>query len=99
MADHTIAADEQGIHNITLTAGVVDTVTFADDVTEVEIVNMTGTAAVYFTVDGTTPTVAGRKTRLLPAAVTSVEIEPTTSGPTVVKLISPGTPTISVARS
>ena len=99
MANHTIAADEQGVHNVQLAAGTVDTFSFADDVTQVAITNMTGTAAIYFTVDGTTPEVAGKKSRLVPAAIAQVEIEPTTSGPTTVKVISSGTPTVSVARS
>lgn len=99
VADHTVAADEQGVHNITLTAGTVDTVTFADDVTQIRVTNMTGTAAVYYTVDGSTPTVAGKNTRLLPAAIGSVLVEPPSSGPTAVKLISSGTPAVSVARA
>lgn len=99
VADHTVAADEQGVHAVALTASTVDTVTFADDVTRITITNMTGTAPIYYTVDGSTPTVAGKNTRLVPAAVTHVDVEPATSGPTTVKLISPGTPTVSVARS
>lgn len=83
MATNTVAADEQGVHGIQLAAGTVDTVTFTDDVSEIEIVNMTGTAAIYFTVDGTEPTVGGKKTRLLPAAITTVEIEPPTAGAAV----------------
>jgi hypothetical protein len=99
VADYTIAGDEIGVHAVPLVASTVSTFTFADDVTEVTITNMTGTAPIYYTLDGTAPTVAGAKTRLVPADIVSVEVEPTGSGPSVVKLISPGTPTVSVARS
>jgi hypothetical protein len=42
-----------------LTASTVDTVTFDYHVPEVEVINLNG-AGLYFTVDGSTPTVAGR---------------------------------------
>ncbi len=99
VADYNVAANEIGAHNITLPANTVVTVDFADDVPEVEIVNMSGSAAVYVTVDRSTPTVAGRNTYLLPAAIGGIELEPPTAGGTSVRLISSGTPTISVARS
>jgi hypothetical protein len=63
----------------------------------VEALNVTGTAAVYFTTDGTTPVVGANGTHCLPAAIGFVEVNDETSGPTsVIKLISSGTPTVSV---
>ena len=99
MASHTIADGEWGIHNVTLTAGAEDTFTFPDDVTEVEVLSHDGAATIYFTVDGTAATITGRHCRILPAAVSSVTAEPPTAGPTVVRVISSGTPTISVTRT
>lgn len=99
MATYTVASGEVGKHNFTLTASTVDTVTFADDIDEVSIINLDGAAAVYFTTNGTTPTVAGASTYVLPAAIGTATFQPFTAGPTVVKVISAGTPTISVQRS
>lgn len=63
----------------------------------VEVLNRSGDAAVYFTTDGTAPTVGGDNTHVLPAAVSAVEVDDETPGPTcVVKLISAGTPAVSV---
>ncbi|MGW7350960.1 hypothetical protein [Streptomyces sp. NPDC054784] len=99
MADYQVQPGEIGIHALTLTAGQATTVTFPDDVDEIEILSHDGAAAVYFTVDGTAPAVEGRSSRVLPAAVTSVQVEPPTAGPTVVKLISAATPKVSVTRT
>jgi hypothetical protein len=99
MATHNVAAGEIGAHAFALAAGVVDTVTFADDLDEVTVIGLDGSAAVYFTLDGSTPTVGGANTYVLPAAVGTAAFEPATSGHTVVKLISAATPTISVQRS
>lgn len=82
--------------HVTLTAATVATVTLESDYNNVEIVNVDGAAAVYVTIDGTTPTVAGDDTIVLPAAIGSVELEPQTATATVVKLISAGTPKVSV---
>lgn len=64
----------------------------------VEVLNVDGSAAVYFTTDGVTaPTVGGNGCEVLPAAIGSVAARDRTSGNTsVVKLISSGTPTVSV---
>lgn len=82
--------------HITLVAATVSTVTLDTDYSFLEVVNVTGTASVYFTMDGTTPTVKGNGTIVLPAAIGGVEVQPPTSGATVVKLISSGTPDVSV---
>lgn len=105
MATSTVAADERGAYSKTLTASTVDTVTVtkragqADYSTRVEVTNLDGAAAIYFTVDGSAPTVGGAKTFELPAAVGSREISTDAVGSdAVVKLISVGTPKYSVAR-
>ncbi|MFF3998531.1 hypothetical protein ACFYX8_35145 [Streptomyces cyaneofuscatus] len=99
MADYTIQPGEWGIHGVTLAAATVCTIRFPDDVDEIEVLSHDGAAAVYFTVDGTTPVVEGRGSRVIPAAISSAQVEPPTAGPTTVKLISAGTPRISVMRT
>lgn len=98
MATHTVAQSDIAKHGITLTAGVVDTVTFTStDAARVQLFS-NGAAEVYFTVDGSTPTVGGANCYLLPAVASVDDVEPPTGGATVVKLISSGTPTLSVVR-
>lgn len=81
----------------TLVAATVTTVTLTRDFQRVEVVNVTGTAAIYFTVDGSDPTVGGDDTYVLPAAICSFEAPSASSGSTtVVKLISSGTPGFAV---
>ncbi|GAA0632324.1 hypothetical protein GCM10010174_61710 [Kutzneria viridogrisea] len=93
----TVPAGQIGAHNLTLTANTVTEVDFADDVDTVEVLS-DGTAPVYVTVDGSSPTVGGANCYLLPAAIGAKELHPPTAGGTVVKLISAGTPTVSVAK-
>lgn len=80
----------------TLIAATVATLTFDYDAGEVEVVNVTGTSEVYVRTDGTDPTVGGTGCDVLPAAIGFVRIKVRTDGPTVVKLISAGTPKVSV---
>ncbi|HEX5543687.1 MAG TPA: hypothetical protein VFX60_19390 [Micromonospora sp.] len=80
----------------TLVAGDVTTLTLDRDYNRVEVLSVDGAAEVYFTVDKSTPTVGGNGCHVLPATICSAEVEPTTSGATVVKLISTGTPKVSV---
>jgi hypothetical protein len=98
VADHTINADDFGIHAVTLTAASEDTFTFDTDLDQIEITNHGGIHPVYYTTDGTPATVAGRNTRILPAGWHTARVRPYTTGPTVVRVISAGTPTISVTR-
>jgi hypothetical protein len=98
MATHTVAAGDLGAHAITLVASTVETTTFSEDLDEVTIVSLDGAAPLYFTVDGRTPTVGGANTRVMPAAIGAVTVGPPTAGGTVVKVISLGTPTISIQR-
>lgn len=82
--------------HITLVAATVATVNLAVNASRVEVVNRSGSAEVYFTVNGATPTVGGDDTHVLPAAIGSVEVPDEIGGDVVVKLISSGTPTVSV---
>ena len=98
MANHPLTAGQVGAYEFTLAASTVDSVTFADDLDGVEVVSHDGAAAVYFTVDGSTPTVAGAGCWVIPAAPSALSVDVPTAGGTVVKLISSGTPRVSVAR-
>jgi hypothetical protein len=81
---------------VTLAANTVATLTLPTAFLLVEVMNVTGTAEVYFRFDGTDPTVGGDGCQVLPAAIGSVELRPETVTPTVVKLVSSGTPKVSV---
>lgn len=98
MASYSVAAGAIGAYAKTLVASTVDTITFADDVVGVEVVS-DGSAAVYFTVDGTAPTVAGASTYLIPAGLMVRSVKSAPSNGVVVKVISAGTPVYSVARA
>lgn len=80
----------------TLVASTVKTITLDAQYGRIEVVNVDGAAIVYFTVDGSTPTVAGDGTLVLPAAIGGWEGAPDSDNPTVVKLISTGTPKVAV---
>jgi hypothetical protein len=82
----------------TLVANTVTTVTLDNDYREIEVINVDGASTIYVTVDGTVPTVGGNDTFVLPAAISSrVIVSRDGSNPTVVKLISTGTPSFSVS--
>lgn len=89
-----MAADSP-IH-LTLEADTVATATFQQDYRRIEVTNVTGTAAVYFRIGQAEPAVETTGSHVLPPAISSVEVDVHTSGPTVVKLISAGTPKVSV---
>ena len=102
----SVAASEIGVWEQALVANTVDTVTFdrtanVDQVADqVRVTNVSGTAAIYFTTDGTTPTVGGKATRWIPGIAGSSRIVALNeAASTVVKLISNGTPTYSVEAS
>lgn len=82
--------------HFTLVAATVKTFTLDSDFYEVEVTNVDGAAAAYFTVNGATPAVATDGSLVLPAAIGHVTVRPRTAGATVVKMISAGTPKVSV---
>lgn len=99
MASYTVATAERGAYGKTLSGNTVDTVTFSEDQGHIEIVS-DGAAALYYTVDGDTPTVAGGHCYCQPIGCVSVrEVDAPRQKATVVKLISSGTPTYSVSRA
>jgi len=83
--------------HVTLVASTVATVTFDEDFSHVEVINVDGVAAVYFRCDGTDPTTAGAGSDVVVAAVgAALQVPVATAGNTQVKLISVGTPKVSV---
>jgi hypothetical protein len=82
--------------HVTLTAATVATITLDGDYDNVEIINVDGAAAAYFTADGSTPAVGATGSIVLPAAINGLSLQPYGSGPTTIKVISAGTPRISV---
>lgn len=85
--------------HVTLTAATVATLTFDLDFDFLEFVNVDGVAAVYYTMDGSTPTTTpSNGTYVLPAVIGyTIERRNNTSGVSVVKLISTGIPKVAVA--
>lgn len=111
MAAYEVPAGHVGVHEKALVAATVDTVTFVPGSSgapgwgrlprRVEVLT-DGAAAVYVTVDGSTPTVAGTNCYPVPAMAGATVIDVADSDPTdavVVKLISAGTPVYSVSRA
>jgi hypothetical protein len=95
MASYSVAPGEKGAWEKTLVASTVDTVTFADDLSQVAVINE-GIVGIYFRVDGTAPAVGGGPSYYAPPSnVTTVNAGE--MGGTVVKLISSGTPKYGVS--
>jgi hypothetical protein len=87
--------------HLTLVANTPTTVTFDTNYAAIEVLNVDGAAIIYGTDDGTTPVIAATGTFVLPAAICALELTPRDdgvahSGNTTVKLISAGTPKVSV---
>ncbi len=82
--------------HVTLTAGEVETVELGVNAARVEVLNRDGAAAVYFTTNDDDPAIAGDNTYVLPAAISALDVPDEIKGPSVVKLISSGTPAVSV---
>lgn len=81
----------------TLTADSIDVVGFAGSVEEVEVLS-DGSAAIYLTVDGSDPSVAGGDCYELPALPCTRVIPVRNYESVTVKLISAGTPMYSVCQ-
>lgn len=83
--------------HLTLAASVVDSITFSGNPKTVEVCNRDGAAAIYFTVDGSVPTVGGDDCFVVAAAAgAALSVDASATAATVVKLISSGTPAYSV---
>lgn len=80
-----------------LVANVEEKFTFATSLDEVEVTS-SGDDTAYFTVDGSAPEIDGDKSHRLPRVPSSRTVDVPGDGPTVVRVISSGTPMISVQR-
>lgn len=102
MATYTVGANDVGVGAWTLVAGQVDTVTFEADILSVRVVS-DGVAEVMVTFDGSTPTMpaAGASTKgvRLPAGIASVLEVPLSGATDSVKILSSGTPKVSVEKA
>lgn len=100
MATYSSSASEQGVYEKTLVASTVDTVTVSRQTGAIQVVS-DGTASIYFTLDGTVPTVGMQAAYLVPAvtggAVVIVTLPAMGVSGAVVKLISAATPKYSVS--
>lgn len=86
----TLVADT--VTTLTMTGPGADT----DSFDLVRVINVDGAAAVYYTVDGTTPVVAATGTHVVPAGVGAHDdVDPGGNAPVVAR-ISTGTPKVSV---
>lgn len=83
-------------HATVAVAGTDETVNFSGNVQSVEVMCRDGAAEIYFTIDGTTPTVGGDDTYVVPASAGAALRVGSPPGTDVVKLISSGTPAYSV---
>jgi hypothetical protein len=92
MASYTVAAGEAGAWEKTLAASTVDTVTFAFVQPRLTVINE-GTTGLYFSADGSTPTVGDANAVYCPPSATVT----VNGGDVAVKLISSGTPKYSVS--
>lgn len=100
MATYNVAGSEVGVWEKTLVANTTDTVAFHRDADKVRVTNVSGTSAIYFTVDGSDPTVGGQGTYWLPAsALFSRTVDVQGGGETTVKIKSSGTPSYSCEGS
>lgn len=112
MTNYSVANGNVGAHAKVLSANVVDSVTFQPGTAgtvgwarvpkKIEVLT-DGLADIYFTVDGSVPTVGGSNCYRVPIGGTSsLSVPVTDSDPTdavVVKLISSGAATYSVSRA
>lgn len=87
------------VQHATLVADTVTTKTFTSGLPTVEVYNIEADAdLVYFTVDGVAPTVGGTNCYVVGPA-SALEVDEESGGSTItVKLISSGTPTVSVTN-
>lgn len=101
MATYTIQAGHKAVGPWALTATQVDTVTFTDNVGKAQVVNTDGTVDVWVTTDGSTPSVPSAGASTVAYRVPGGQVlEVTMNGAAdTVKLVSSGTPTVSVQAS
>lgn len=93
MADYTIEA--VGVYAKTLTASAVDTVKYNGYAPAVEVY-CDGSSSIFFTVDGSEPTIGGSNTYWLPEVPAARVVKIPFREAITVKLISSGTPEYGV---
>ena len=102
MAAYEVKLHKIGAYAKTLTANTADTVTFASEPPSIRVFTPDGTAPIYITVDGSTPTVGGEGTDELPGVAGAWIVIPVPNsrakGAVAVKLISAAKTGYSVTR-
>ncbi len=84
------------VRTVTLVAATVYQYNPSFNGSRVEVTNMDGASEVYFTTNGVNPTVGGDDCVAMPAVINSVEVADEVSGSADVRLISAGTPKVSI---
>lgn len=96
----TVTVSGFAAHNVALTANTETIVELGVDANSVEVLSLASTQPVYFTVDGSAATIAGDRTFVVPAGVSSAAVPvPAEVGLTKVRLISGASATLSVSRA
>lgn len=95
-----VPAGKVAAHLVALAANVADSVDFTDRIRAVDIIT-NGAADVYYTTDGTTPTVGGTNTYRIPVGTTGItnrrlDVIPTAA---TIKLIAPAAVIVSVQKA
>jgi Chitobiase/beta-hexosaminidase C-terminal domain len=102
MAKHEVEDNKIGSYGNALVASTVDEVVFADTLTAVEVSSDEAGARIYFTTDGSVPTVGGAGTHEVPAipsARTVLVASTNPRQPTTVKLKASEAREYSVAKA
>ena len=104
MADVDVAAGEVAAHEVALVANTAKTIGFAQDLSEVKVVNSVGTTHIYVAfIDSEHPkaaTVAGKHCyQVPPTHPFGVVLPVRTDGNTLLSLISSGNTTVSVSAT
>lgn len=86
------------VKNGVLVAGAASDAAIDRDMDYVDVCNVDGAAAIYFTTDGTAPDTSGtaNDNYCLPATICSMKVKVNPATATTVKLKSTGTPAYSV---
>jgi hypothetical protein len=80
----------------TLTANTAASVQLDPYGEAIEVVNVDGADAIYFTVDGTTAVIGADDTEVVPATIAALRVGTAGDQPYTVSMISAGTPKYSV---
>lgn len=96
---YDIATDGVAVHDKVLTPNQADTVTITDEWDQLEVLS-DGTAALYFSTDGTPAAISGSHCYKIPAGgISSAVVEAAPEDRSTVSIISAGATTYSVTRA